>query len=52
MEVGDALFIVGGTLPIVYIAWLGVSQMKPQAILEEPHDVLFSEIVEVERSQP
>jgi nitric oxide reductase subunit B len=49
---GDALFIVGGTLPVVYLAWLGVSQMKPQTTLEEPHDVLFAEIVEVERFQP
>src|SRR5262249_1249129 len=48
---GDALFIIGGTLPILYLSWLRVSQMKRQTTLEEPHDVLFAEIVEVERTK-
>lgn len=47
---GDILFIVGGTLPILYLAWLGVRRMKPRATLEEPREVLFTEIVEVQRS--
>jgi nitric oxide reductase subunit B len=47
---GDTLFILGGTLPIVYLAWLGVRRMKPRTTLEEPRDVLFTEIVEVRRS--
>jgi nitric oxide reductase subunit B len=42
---GDTLFILGGTLPVVYIAWLGVRRMKPRITLEEPRDVLFTEIV-------
>jgi nitric oxide reductase subunit B len=42
---GDALFILGGTLPVVYLAWLGVRRMKPRITLEEPRDVLFTEIV-------
>ena len=27
---GDTLFILGGTLPILYLAWLGVRHMKPR----------------------
>ncbi len=48
---GDALFIVGGTLPVVYLAWLGVSRTKRQTTLNEPRDILFAEIVEVERTR-
>ena len=47
---GDTLFIFGGPLPIVYLAWLGVRHMTPRATLEEPRDVLFTEIVESKRS--
>lgn len=47
---GDTLFILGGTLPILYLAWLGVRRMKPRTTLEEPRDVLFTEIVETKRS--
>jgi len=47
---GDTLFILGGTLPLVYLAWLGVCRMKPQTALEEPREVLFTEVVEVGRS--
>ena len=43
---GDALFIVGGTLPILYLCWLGVSRMKPQTPREVPDGVLFKEIQE------
>ena len=48
---GDTLFILGGTLPIVYLAWLGVRRMTPRSTLEEPRDVLFTEIVEVDTLQ-
>jgi transaldolase len=34
------------TLPIVYLAWLGVRRMRPRSTLEEPRGVLFTEIVE------
>jgi nitric oxide reductase subunit B len=47
---GDTLFILGGTLPVLYLSWLGVRYMKPRTTLEEPRDVLFTEIVEVKRS--
>jgi nitric oxide reductase subunit B len=43
---GDALFIVGGTLPILYLCWLGVSRMKIQTPREEPDGMLFTEIQE------
>jgi nitric oxide reductase subunit B len=48
---GDTLFILGGTLPILYLSWLGVRRMKPGATLEEPRDVLFADIVEVKKVQ-
>lgn len=43
---GDSLFILGGTLPVLYLCWLGVRRMKPRTTMEEPRDVLFTEIVE------
>ena len=43
---GDALFIVGGTLPVLYLCWLGVRHMKNQPPREEPDGVLFTEIQE------
>jgi len=47
---GDALFIVGGTLPILYLCWLGVSRMKKQLPHEEPDGVLFTEIQEPKKA--
>ena len=43
---GDALFIVGGVLPVLYLCWLGVRHMAPRPELEEPEEVLFTEVVE------
>lgn len=43
---GDALFILGGTLPLLYLCWLGVRHMKPQTIVEEPRDVLFTDVIQ------
>jgi nitric oxide reductase subunit B len=43
---GDTLFILGGTLPVLYLSWLGVRHMKPPTTLAEPGVVLFTEIVE------
>jgi nitric oxide reductase subunit B len=43
---GDALFIAGGSLPVLYLCWLGVRRMKPQPPREEPNSVLFTEIQE------
>ena len=43
---GDALFIIGGTVPIVYLSWLSVRHMRSKMTLEEPKDILFTSIVE------
>jgi nitric oxide reductase subunit B len=42
---GDAVFIVGGTLPVLYLAWLGIRYMRPPTSFEEPKEILFQEIV-------
>jgi nitric oxide reductase subunit B len=47
---GDALFILGGTLPVLYLCWLGVSSMKAKAGLESSSRMLFTEIVDSKRS--
>jgi nitric oxide reductase subunit B len=41
---GDALFILGGVLPVLYLAWLGVRRPKPSLGTEKPGDVLLSEV--------
>ena len=43
---GDVVFIGGGVLPFLYICWLGVRHRVSQLTLEEPWDVLFTEIRE------
>jgi nitric oxide reductase subunit B len=43
---GDAVFILGGTVPLLYLCWLGVRRMKPQAAIRETGDVLFTQLVE------
>jgi len=43
---GDVLFILGGTLPVLYLAWLGVRHLKAQPPREEPDGVLFTDIQE------
>jgi nitric oxide reductase subunit B len=43
---GDVLFIVGGVLPVVYLAWLGVRNVAPKVAGEQPEGSLFTEIVE------
>jgi nitric oxide reductase subunit B len=46
---GDALFILGGTLPVLYLCWLGVSSMKAKSALTTSTGSLFTEIVESKR---
>jgi nitric oxide reductase subunit B len=41
---GDVLFIVGGTLPILYLTWLGVRYMQPRVTLDETEPLLFTEV--------
>jgi nitric oxide reductase subunit B len=47
---GDIVFILGGTLPVLYLAWLGIRRMKSLTSEEERHDVLFTEITGAKRS--
>jgi nitric oxide reductase subunit B len=49
---GDVVFIVGGVLPLLYICYLGVRHTVPRVTLEEPEDILFTEIVEPEPAGP
>jgi nitric oxide reductase subunit B len=46
---GDAVFILGGTLPVLYLCWLGVRHMKKQPPREEPDGILFTELQENEK---
>ena len=43
---GDAVFIVGGVLPIDYLCWLGVRCQKPVETTEAVEEILFTEVVE------
>ncbi|HVJ07465.1 MAG TPA: cbb3-type cytochrome c oxidase subunit I [Acidisarcina sp.] len=42
---GDVVFIVGGTLPILYLTFLGIRYMNKPTALKEPEGVLFTEVV-------
>lgn len=46
---GDMLFILGGTLPVLYLCWLGVRRMKPHVAQDESLGALFTEVVEAKR---
>jgi nitric oxide reductase subunit B len=41
---GDVLFIVGGVVPLLYICYLGVRHRVKRETLEEPEEILFTEI--------
>lgn len=43
---GDALFIIGGVLPLVYLCWLGVRHMRSLPDVETPGEILFTEVIE------
>jgi len=43
---GDAVFIVGGVFPLLYLCWLGVRYTVPGTTREEPVKVLFAEVSE------
>jgi nitric oxide reductase subunit B len=44
---GDAVFIVGGVLPLLYLCWLAVRHaVRQETTLEEPRTVLFAEVTE------
>jgi nitric oxide reductase subunit B len=41
---GDIVFIVGGAVPALYIAYIGVRHTVKRVTLDEPEDILFTEI--------
>ena len=41
---GDIVFIAGGAVPTLYIAYLGIRHTVKRVTLEEPDDILFTEI--------
>ena len=42
---GDIVFIVGGTLPVLYLTFLGVRHMRKSQTMEEPKEMLFTDVV-------
>ena len=49
---GDIVFIVGGAIPALYIAYLGIRHTVKRVTLEEPDDILFTEIAQPEGAAP
>ena len=45
---GDVVFIAGGAIPTLYIAYIGIRHTVKRVTLEEPEDILFTEIGEPE----
>jgi nitric oxide reductase subunit B len=41
---GDIVFILGGAVPALYIAYLGVRHTVKRVTLDEPDDILFTEL--------
>jgi len=46
---GDVVFIVGGTLPLLYLCWLGIRYRSSRAITLASEDVLFTEVAAAPR---
>jgi nitric oxide reductase subunit B len=42
---GDIVFILGGTLPILYLSVWGIRYIGKDSFLEEPEAVLFTDVV-------
>ena len=49
---GDVLFIIGGVLPLLYLCYLGVRHTVPLITMEEPEDILFTEIAGPQPVEP
>jgi nitric oxide reductase subunit B len=47
---GDALFIVGGALPVLYLCWLGVRRLKKPMPGQASAGGLFTEIQEIKKA--
>jgi nitric oxide reductase subunit B len=45
---GDVILIAGGAIPVLYIAYIGIRHTVKRVTLEEPEDILFTEISEPE----
>jgi nitric oxide reductase subunit B len=41
---GDIVFIAGGAVPALYVAYLGIRHTVKRVTLDEPQDILFTEI--------
>jgi nitric oxide reductase subunit B len=41
---GDIVFIAGGAVPALWIAWLGIRHTVERVTLDEPDDILFTEV--------
>ena len=41
---GDIVFILGGAVPILYLAYQGIRHMRTGRTLEEPEDVLYTDV--------
>ena len=48
---GDIVFIAGGAVPTLYIAYLGIRHTVKRVTLEEPDDILFTEIAGAEGAE-
>jgi nitric oxide reductase subunit B len=49
---GDFVFIVGGAVVALYIAYLGIRHTVKHVTLEEPEDILFTDVHEPEGTPP
>jgi nitric oxide reductase subunit B len=45
---GDIVFIAGGAIPVLYITFIGIRHTVQRVTLDEPEDILFTEITEPE----
>jgi nitric oxide reductase subunit B len=43
---GDLYFIVVGVLPLLYLTYLGVRHTVKRVVVDEPEDILFTEVTE------
>jgi nitric oxide reductase subunit B len=49
---GDAVFIVGGVLPLIYLSWLSLRLMVPPTSEKKAEVALFTEVSEMAERQP
>ncbi len=48
---GDAVFILGGVLPVLYLTWLAITAGREQVTEEQLREGLFTEVVETTGSR-